>query len=286
VSECGQDVNVELEDVITNPFPTLPAIPPSTGVGEVIGIGDWPTTGLIGITPGIQVPTLSSYRPQIGDLAYLIKQGSQWIAIGSLSTRGIGGALPTDGVAADGSQARWSFENGAPGTAIGQGWSIDTSSSVSATVDPMEFANSVSSDTTPIPHGVQVAKGDYVITALSSGAAASYFMLSPSVPCSPGQSWQVSMFVRQAIFQGSPGAYVNTELIFNSTGQPSPFEGASTSFGSSSSGWVPMTTGPMSVPPGNSSFRVTVNYGSLASNSPVNVTGSFLVDDVRVWRVS
>lgn len=196
MSTCGQDINVELEDVITNPLPQLPAIPPSTGIGEVIGIGDWPTSGLIEINPGgsltpVRVPTLSSYRPQLGDLAYLMKQGPQWIALGSLSTRNVGGSAPIDGSNSDGSWWRWTFETGTPQQL---GWAATDDTMGATAFLGRSLASAIGF--APAPHGEYVARWD--LRGTSGCGSALVYMTSPSIPVSPGQVWEVSATVRMA----------------------------------------------------------------------------------------
>lgn len=280
MSECGQDVNVELQDLITNPFPTLPAIPPSTGVGEVIDVDDWPETGLIGITPGIQVPTLSSYNPQIGDLAYLIKQGSQWIAIGSLSTRGIGGALPEDGISADGRSARWSFEDGAPNSAVGGGWAFTPSPTSLATVDALLYASeTVNRDNVPpVPHGFQVAKYEWNITnGGTPPQAAVAFLTAPTVPAGAGEQWTASAKIKCIVSQGL--AQSNLSLSING------FAVSLYAFGvTGASDWIAVQTPPTTLDTAN--VVLTFQMNNLRSDVDRSAFGEWLFDDVQLKRVS
>lgn len=279
MSECGQDVNVELQDVITNPFPTFPAIPPSTGVGEVIDIADWPSTGLIGITPGIQVPTLSNYQPQIGDLAYLIKQGSQWIAIGSLSTRGIGGSLPSDGISADGRQARWSFEDGAPGANIGGGWTFDPFPTSLATVDPITYASATfnRANVPPVPHGFQVAKYEWNIAAgTPSPQTAVAFFTAPTVPAPSGSQWVASAVIKCVVDQGLAQSgftmFLNGDAV------------SSYGFGvTGATGWIPVQTPQYGASGGGLSLMFQMNNNR--SDVDRSAFGEWLFDDVQLKRV-
>ncbi len=276
MSQCGQDVNVELQDVISNPLPQFPAIPPTTGVGQVIDIDDWPTTGLITVTPGIQVPTLSSYRPFPGDLAYLIKQGGQWIAIGSLSTRGIGGSLPSDGISADGTMARWSFEAGP--LIQDSGWTI-----VSNT--PPGEADITSVAVGDAPHGLRVA--EIFIGDASNGQNIDVVMRSPSIPVAPGQRWAMSgwFISTNGGFTASYNNYISGSLR-EEDGFPIDGGGIGVQFGGASTGWIQSEsrTGYATIPAGVTSMRAQISYTLTAAANNVLVYCQF--DDIQVRRVS
>lgn len=294
MSQCGQDINVELEDVIADPLPTLPTIPPSTGTGPVVGIDDWPTTGLIDVLPGgsgipISVPTLSNYTPQVGDLAYLIKQGSQWIALGSLSTRNIGGSLPVDGISNDGAQGRWSFENGANLATIGGGWTLINDSAGSVSVIDARYAVvsptgvfGLAAQFTPIPHGNAAAVLEFVVP--SDGEDLVYTMLSPAISCAPNQQWQIGCSARYTSLFGLQEGAVGLRFLWNSSGIQ--VGGVAASF-TGSSAWVPIQSQPITVPAGNSSFQIAIGFSSQTSLvGSAAASGRYAVDNVQARRVS
>lgn len=196
MSECGQDVNVELQDVIANPLPELPTIPPSTGVGEVIDIDDWPTTGLIGIKPSLQVPTLSGYVPKVGDLAYLIKQGSQWLALGALST--------SSSQFLDGANG-WSWEGFENDTFNPYGFVVESFTQSGFVQTPRVKSGAGHDYQTvpgnPPPHGTNWLSTRWQ-TFSNAATSASIVFLAPARAVTPGQSYRMEAWMRVFIQQG------------------------------------------------------------------------------------
>jgi hypothetical protein len=193
-----------------------------------------------GSTVLVSASYLKGYTPIIGELVAVLRNGSQWLVLGSMT------GSPSDNVVLNPS-----FNQDANGTAVPTNWvSFNTTGVASTTI------------TNPPWAGMDI-DGPQVLAVTAAGSNIVNVMSSAPITVTAGQVWAAKTYVSG---QGTGGVipqagiffsyYLNSVDVYPTTGSTDSTTMTIPAF--TVPAWLTLGTGGVAVPPGVTSMRVSL----------------------------